>query len=114
VGLEDEQINLLNERVGEFQAADYRAREEIVLEFLGSFKNGRPRGVKFDKTAVSTVRAHHPLATLSFVYVFFFSSLSASTSMGKLNKEERDLPSKPRIGCMKEGARCYSLLEDCN
>ena len=39
MALTDEQIGELNECVDKFRAADYEAWEEIVEDFLGSFKS---------------------------------------------------------------------------
>ena len=37
--LTDEQISMLDERFDEFRAADYRRREQIVKDILGSFES---------------------------------------------------------------------------
>jgi hypothetical protein len=60
--LTDEQISALDGRVNEFRAANYEVREEIVREFLDSFKNACPQGVEFNEVAMKTV--HAPSATL--------------------------------------------------
>ena len=66
--LTDEQIGTLNRHLDEFEAADYGAREEIVKDFLGSFKRACPKGVVFDKTTVLTVS--EPSAALGYSYTF--------------------------------------------
>ena len=64
----DEQIGELNECVDEFQAADYEAREEIVKDFLGSFKSTCSQCIRFDMVIVKTV--HAPLATLGYSHIY--------------------------------------------
>ena len=64
----DEQIGELNEHVDEFQAANYEAWEEIVEDFLGSFKSTCSRRIRFDTVIVKTVRA--PSATLGCSHIY--------------------------------------------
>ncbi len=64
----DEQIGELNEHVDEFRAANYEAREEIVEDFLGSFKSTCSRCIRFDMVIVKTVCA--PLATLGCSHIY--------------------------------------------
>ncbi|KAF8489707.1 hypothetical protein F5888DRAFT_1638454 [Russula emetica] len=52
--LTNEQISMLNGRVNKFKAADYKVREEITKDFLGSFKSACPQGVKFDDVTIGT------------------------------------------------------------
>lgn len=61
IALTDDQISALNEQADDFRAASYEAREEIVEDFLGSFKSARTKGVKFDEVIIRTVCA--PSAT---------------------------------------------------
>jgi hypothetical protein len=57
VALTDEQVSALDARVEEFRAADYEDREKIIIDLLNSFKSTSPRGVKFDRAGLRTVRA---------------------------------------------------------
>ena len=64
--LTDEQISVLDGQVDEFQAASYRFRERIAQDFLQSFKNTCPQGIKFNEVTVETMCA--PLAALGYSY----------------------------------------------
>jgi hypothetical protein len=57
VTLTEGQIGELNERVDEFRAADYGAREQIAYYFFNRFKSTWPQGNKFDDVLVATVCA---------------------------------------------------------
>ena len=70
-----EQMSALDEVLDEFKAADYKVREEMVQDFLGSFRSTRTRGVRFDETAVKTVCA--PSATLSLSHIFLVYSAAS-------------------------------------
>ncbi|KAF8486612.1 hypothetical protein F5888DRAFT_1640084 [Russula emetica] len=63
--LTDEQISTLNGHVNEFEAADYKVREEITEDFLGSFKSACPKGVKFDEVTIGTLIHQHLYGTKS-------------------------------------------------
>jgi len=66
VVLTDEQISALDGQVDEFRAAGYRFRERIARDFLHSFKNAYPQGIKFDEVTIETVCA--PSAALGYSY----------------------------------------------
>ena len=70
MALTKEQMSALDKDLDVFKAADYKVREEMVQGFLGSFKHTWTQSVRFDKTAVATVRV--PSATLSFSHKFIF------------------------------------------
>jgi len=85
--LDLKQINRLNTCVDEFLAARYRFREKIVRNLLLSFRAnvpGGPEREEFDKSAVQLETVCAPLAVLG-IYLTF-SSLFASTFMGKPNR----------------------------
>ena len=70
-----EQLHALDEVLDEFKAANYKVWEDMVQDFLGSFRSTRTKGVAFDRMAVETVRV--PSATLSFSHKFLAYSAAS-------------------------------------
>ena len=83
--LTDKQISVLDGQVDEFQAAGYRFRERIARDFLHSFKNACPQGVKFDEVTIETVCA--PLAALGYSYTLL-AYLPASLWQNQTSNEQ--------------------------
>ncbi len=81
----DEQIGELNEHVDEFQAADYEAQEEIVEDFLSSFKSTCSQHIRFDMVIIKTV--HVPSATLGCSHIYL-AYLPTPLWQGETSNEE--------------------------
>ena len=95
--LTDEQIGELNECVDKFRAADYEAWEEIVEDFLGSFKSTCSWCIRFDMVIVKTVRA--PLVTLGCSHIYL-AYLPTPLWRGQTSNEE----------ICSESPKCYRPL----
>jgi len=83
VVLTDEQISALNGHVEEFLAAKYEEQEEIVQDFLGSFKNACPQGIEFDEVAVVTVRALSAILGCSQLFLAYSPAPLCQNQTGK-------------------------------